>query len=99
MLDSGPESLDVRVRAEGPGALVVQRAFLPIYRATVDGRPAPLVAANLHRMALELEAGDHRVRIWADRRPLHLSALAALAGIVLLAAGARHCGRRRADRR
>ena len=88
VLRSGAESLDVRVRAEAPGALVVQRSFLPLYRATVDGRPASLVAANLHRMALELDAGDHRVRIWTDRRPLRLALALALLGAVLLAAGA-----------
>lgn len=87
VLAEGPESLHLEVRAESAGALVVQRAFLPLYRATVNGREVPLVVADLHRMAVELEAGDHRVRIWADRRPLYMSALLVLAGVLLLAAG------------
>ena len=83
-----PESLHLEVRAESAGALVVQRAFLPLYRATVDGRPAPLVAADLHRMALELEAGTHEVRIRVDRRPFHSSLPLALIGGLILAGGA-----------
>ena len=90
LLSRGPESLRVAVRAESAGALVVQRAFLPLYRAAVDGQPAPLVAADLHRMAVELEAGDHEVRIWADRRPFYLSLpLAALGGLLLVGGTAR----------
>ena len=88
VLAEGPESLHLRVRAESAGALVVQRAFLPLYRATVDGRPAPLVAADLHRMAVELEAGTHEVRIRADRRPFYSSLPLALVGGLLLAVGA-----------
>jgi hypothetical protein len=88
VLAESAEALHLAVRAESPGALVVQRSFLPLYRATVDGRPAPLVAADLHRLAVELEAGSHEVRIWADRRPFHLSLVLALAGGSLLTLGA-----------
>ncbi len=88
VLSEGPESLHVVVRAESAGALVVQRAFLPLYRATVDGRTAPLVAADMHRMAVQLEAGTHEVRIRADRRPFYSSLPLALVGGLLLAVGA-----------
>ena len=64
---------------------MVQRAFLPLYRATVDGEPVPLVAADLHRMAVELEAGSHEVRIWATRGPFYLALLLAVAGVILMA--------------
>ena len=87
VLAEGPESLRLEVRAESAGALVVQRAFLPLYRATVNGRPAPLVAADLHRMAVELDPGTHQVHIRADRRPFHASLPVALAGALLLLAG------------
>ena len=88
VLFRGPESLRLEVRADSAGALVVQRSFLPLYRATVDGRPEPLVAADLHRLALELPAGTHDVTITADRRPLGASLLLALAGVLLLTLGA-----------
>ncbi|MFQ5350666.1 MAG: hypothetical protein ACE5EG_09515, partial [Thermoanaerobaculia bacterium] len=82
-LASGAESLELAVDAEGPGAVVVQRAHLPIWRAEIDGRPAPLVAANIHRLGLEIAAGEHRVRLWVDRRPLWVAGLVAAAAAVV----------------
>jgi hypothetical protein len=79
------ERLEARVLARGPSVLVVQRAYLPLYRAEVDGRPAKLTVANLDRLALELPAGEHQVRIWTDRRPLGWSWLGVAAGALLLA--------------
>ncbi len=88
VVSESAEELVVRVAAESAGALVVQRAFQPLYRATVDGRPAPLVAANLHRLGLELPAGDHQVRIRLDPAPVRRGLWLALAGLLALAAGA-----------
>jgi hypothetical protein len=96
LLAEDPESLHVRVHADSAGALVVQRSFLPLYRATVDDRPAPLVAADLHRMAVELEPGTHEVRIRVDRRPFTWSLPLALAGLLLLGVGASRLRRARA---
>ncbi len=92
VLRQGPESLDLDLDV-GPGGsvLVVQRALL-IYRATLDGQPAPpLQAANLQRNGMLVPAGRHRVRMWVDRTAFHRSlALAALglAGVAALAARA-----------
>ena len=93
---SGPESLELVVEASAPGALVVHRAHLPVWRAEVDGVPARLVAANIHRLGLELGAGSHRVRLWVDRRPLALSLLVAAlaAGVVVWLLLASRVGRR-----
>jgi hypothetical protein len=67
-----------------PGVLVWQRAYLPLYRARVDGRDAEPQVANLHLLGVEVPAGEHTVEIWADRRPLARSAAGALAGVVVL---------------
>jgi hypothetical protein len=88
VLRQGPESLDLDLAVGAGGSLlVVQRALL-IYRATIDGRPAPLVPANLHRNGLAVPAGRHRVRMWVDRtnfrRAVASSALG-LAGLPALA--------------
>ncbi len=96
VLETGPESLDVLVEAPNAGALVVQRSFLPIYRATLDGRPAQVVAANMHRMAVELPAGSHRVRIWIDRRPLAWAIVIAVMAAAGLGGIAWKLSRRRA---
>ena len=88
----GVEELLVETSGESAGVLFTRRAFLDIYRATVDGQPAPLVVANLHRLAVEVPPGEHRVRLWVDRRPTRVGWLAALAGglgLLLLAGGYR----------
>ena len=84
VVKSGPEELEVLTSSEAPGALVVQRAFLPLYRATVDGQEVPIVAANIHRLGIDVAAGSHRVRVWIDRRPLWVSSCVALGALVAL---------------
>ncbi|HVR08677.1 MAG TPA: hypothetical protein VMW75_11580, partial [Thermoanaerobaculia bacterium] len=87
VLRQGPESLDLDLDV-GPGGsvLVVQRALL-IYRAIIDGRPAPpLEAANLHRIGMQVPAGRHRVRMWVDRTVFHRSLAASALGLAAAAA-------------
>ncbi len=78
------ETLTAEVRAQGPGALVWQRSHLALYRAKVDGEPAPILFANLHRMAVPIPPGQHKVEIAIDRRPTHAAWLAALLGALLV---------------
>jgi hypothetical protein len=92
------ESLEVRVSAPDRAAPVVQRTHLPIYRASIDGRPTGLYAANLHRMGVKLPAGEHTVRIRVDRRYFHASLLVAGVCAALLAALALRGRSRRPDR-
>ncbi len=87
LLARSPELFDVEVDAPAPGVLVIQRADLPLWRATVDGRPAPIEPANLDRIGVRVPAGRHRVRVAIDRRPLYGSAAASglgLAGLLAL---------------
>jgi hypothetical protein len=91
-----PHRIEADTRSPDDGTLVVQRVYLPIYRATVDGEPAPVTVANLHRLAVEVPAGEHRVEIWVDERPFLRSLWgsgAGLAGLLALPWLAR--GRRR----
>lgn len=86
------DEIAVEVEAASDGLLVVQRTYLGIYRAAVDGKPAALEPANVHRLGVEVPAGRHRVRIWADRGPTRLAWTAAalgLLGLAALAAGGR----------
>ncbi|MCP4660496.1 MAG: hypothetical protein GY856_34270, partial [bacterium] len=96
VLTDTTEELEVGLESPEGGFLVVQRAYLAIYRAAVDGEPAAVETANFHRLAVEVPAGVHRVRLWVDRRPTRaawLVALLGLAGMVMLARG-RRCGTR-----
>jgi hypothetical protein len=74
------------VDAEGAGALLVQRAYLPLYRARVDGRPVPIRVANLHRMVVPLEPGEHRVELWVDRGRFRAGFMIAGAALLVLTA-------------
>lgn len=87
------EAEEIEIEAEAPaggGTIVLRRAYLPVYRAEVDGQPARTMVANLTRLAVELPPGHHTVRVWADRRPTRIAfavaglalALVALLGVV-----------------
>ena len=80
----GPESVDVAVDA-GPGGsvLVVQRAYT-LYSARLDGRPVPVLTANLHRLGVEVPAGRHHVTLWVDRSGFIRSFFAVAFGLAML---------------
>jgi hypothetical protein len=79
------ETVEVTTRSADPAVLVFGRAWLPLYRATVDGAPVRTFTANLGQLAIALPAGSHRVSVWADRRPFHAALVAAGAGALGLA--------------
>ncbi len=82
VLTDDSHRMEILVTSSEPGVLVVQRAFLPIYRASISGERLPVVAANIHRLGVEVPAGEHRIDIWIDRRPLWISV--GLAAVALL---------------
>lgn len=94
----GSEEMEIETRSAGSSLLVVQRANL-LFKATIDGRPASVVTANVHRIGVQVPAGTHRVRLYLDRGPLHRALLGTLAGLLLLPglalSGRRSWGRRR----
>jgi hypothetical protein len=100
MVRRGPESLEIAADVGAGGSvLLLQRAYL-LWSATIDGRPAAVQPANLHRVGLELPAGSHRVRIWIDRTPFNRAlggAALGLAALPLLAFAGARAGRRAAD--
>ena len=88
VVESEPETFAAEVATPVAGVLVVQRSYLPVWRAAVDGKRAEVLPTNVYRMGVRVPAGRHRVRLWVDRRPLHLSGAATalgLAGLFLLA--------------
>lgn len=86
VLRRGSESLEVEVTSAAGAVLVVQRSILPVWRATVDGRPVAIEPANLYRIGVPVSAGRHRVRLWVDRAPLRLSLAGSAAGLLALIA-------------
>ncbi len=88
VLESAPERFAAEVDTPVPGVLVIQRSYLPVWRAAVDGKSAEVLPTNVYRMGVRVPTGRHRVLLWVDRRPLYASgsaSLAGLAGLFLLA--------------
>jgi hypothetical protein len=100
-IESSAGRLELEVESSAGGVLVVQRTPLPGFRALVDGEKASIQPADLHRIGVVVDAGRHRVVIWADRTPVRIamaiSALGLLATLGLAWSGrSRRTGVRRA---
>jgi hypothetical protein len=83
------DHLEAEVDLPASGHVVVLDTFDPGWRATVDGRPAPVLAANTVFRAVPVPAGRHRVRL-VYRPPSVLAGLgvSALALVALLVVAA-----------
>ncbi len=94
----GNDRIEATVSAAGSGYLVVADALQQGWSASVDGRPAPLVAADEAVVAVPVGAGEHRVELRYDApyRGLGtwLSALALLTAAALLIVDSRLARRR-----
>ncbi|HVS16588.1 MAG TPA: hypothetical protein VMV46_21945 [Thermoanaerobaculia bacterium] len=76
-----PNRIELEVRSEAGGMLVAQRVYLPIYRAAIDGAPARVTVANLHRLGVEVPPGEHRLELWIDQGAFFRSLWASGAGL------------------
>jgi hypothetical protein len=54
--------VELEATLERPGLVVLADSFYPGWHATVDGRPAPILATNHLFRGVPVEAGTHRVR-------------------------------------
>jgi uncharacterized membrane protein YfhO len=85
----GPDRVVVQVSAGQPGYLVLGDTYYPGWRATVDGEPAEIVAANHAFRAVPLGAGEHTVIFQYAPRSFQVGAWVTLVAMLLLgAAGA-----------
>jgi hypothetical protein len=91
-VERGASSVRIEAEAEGAGLLVVQDAFWPGWRATLDGRPVEILAADFLVRAVAWPPGRHALEMtYAPgevRLGLAASALGAL-GVLLLSVRAR----------
>ena len=88
ILDYAPDQVRIEARLNQPGYLVLVDGYDPGWSATVDGKPAEVLRANLAFRAVELPAGSHLVVLSYWPRSLSLgliiSAIALLAGLGIL---------------
>ncbi len=85
-LATTPESMELRVRLNRPGVLIVTEADYPGWTATVDGRAAPVHRANGGFRSVELDAGEHLVAMRYRSTWLSTGMVAAVIGLVLVIA-------------
>jgi hypothetical protein len=76
-----------------PGLIVLADVFAPGWRLTIDGRPAPILRANVLMRAAAVPAGSHTLVYTYDPLPVRVGILASAAGwlvcLGLFAAGLR----------
>lgn len=84
LLSQGDEALTARVDSPRGGLLVTRRSHLPIWKASIDGEEAPTEVVNMSRLGVRVPPGEHRVRLWVDRRPLMAASAGSGVGLVLL---------------
>jgi len=87
--ERGTSTVRVEAEADGPALLVVQDAFWPGWRASVDGRPTEILAADYLVRAVRFPPGRHTLEMTYDppelRLGLALSAVGALLSLLLAA--------------
>ena len=82
-VEEGRNQTIVRFEDKGPGTLLVfRRAWLPGWRATVDGKPVPVLRANMIMPAVEVPPDGFVVRLYY--RPASLVAGLAIAALSLV---------------
>jgi hypothetical protein len=62
----GLNELSLSVETKRDGLLVLSEIHYPCWKATVDGKPAPLVRADYALRAILVPAGSHSVRCYYD---------------------------------
>jgi len=77
-----PERIVVDATTSAPGYLLLTDTFYPGWEATLDGRPVPILQADVYFRAVRLEPGTHRVEF--QYRPASLRWGARLSGVALL---------------
>lgn len=96
-----PNAVDLTVRADAPGWVVLTDAWYPGWEATVDGQPATIEPAYYAFRAIRVEAGEHKISMqfrpptWVWGRIISLVSLAG----VLLGLGALFLLARRSQKR
>jgi hypothetical protein len=94
-LEWRPDRLLLETRSDGDGYLVVSDAWDPWWRATVDGREAPVLRANVAFRAVPVPAGTHVVAMRYRPTPVYagVACSAAFTMLGLVAAGLCACRR------
>jgi hypothetical protein len=86
------DRLDIAVDAGGDALLVVSEVHHPMWRATIDGRPADLVVVDDVLRGVAVPAGRHRIVLHTDDTILQAGLVTAAVTALALAAAALAAG-------
>ena len=81
----GNHTVDIDAMAAEPSLLVVAQTYYHNWRATVDGRPAPLLRANVAFQAVPIPAGTHAVHLYYQDRAFAVGAGISLGALAVCA--------------
>jgi len=84
-----PSEVQVETEAAEPAFLVTSETFYPGWKASIDGRQAPLFLTNVAFRGMPVPAGRHRIAMRYEPRTLRLGMMVSLIGWVALALGLR----------
>jgi hypothetical protein len=79
-----PEHLEIDCNCPSDGVIVLNDQFYPGWEATLDGKKAIIIRANMMFKALAVPAGAHHIVYEYRPRSLSLALLASIAALVFL---------------
>jgi hypothetical protein len=80
------ERLHVEAESGGPGLLVMNEAWAPGWKATIDGVPAAVLPADVMARAVAWPAGRHTLEMWYEAPGLRLGQWVSALGVLALGA-------------
>jgi hypothetical protein len=98
--DDGPGAATVLVDSDRPAVVLIRNPFGPGWHATVDGRPAPILAADFVDQGVPVMPGHHVIRLAYEDPSIGIGAAvsAGAALVILLLAGGFAVRARRRER-
>ncbi len=84
-----PNYLRAEIETPGPGLIIIAEAYYPKWQATLDGKSATILPANLMFRGIEVKSAGHHViemKLWPRRFFLLLPAYLLAFGLLLWAA-------------
>lgn len=92
-LELAPDRVRLEAELSGPGYVVLVDSWDPGWQATVDGRPAPVLRANVAFRAVPVPAGRHAIEQRYRPRSVTLGLLISLASLAVALTLGRRRGR------
>ncbi len=94
-LQDTPNAVTIRAASEDDGYLVLTDTWYPGWRAAVDGRPVPILRANVAFRAVPFPAGEHTVQFRYEPDSARLGVWTSAASAAIIFAGPILLARRR----